>query len=262
MRVGYRNVLAKTAMATAAAVMTAAVAAPASAQVPVEKQRTGTPTTTTTVVRVDTVYVDRIMTRVDTIFRTDTIQTEVVREVPLAPAGMSYFWGLGGGTSVPSQGLDNVLDNGFNAQAMIGWRSNDNPFGVRFEGLYNQFDGKTLGGTDYDAASSWGVMANALLDFPWTPERNSAFYLTGGVGVHGINSFDIDDEDIDDIINNDGTDEPNIVQGSSTNFGVNAGLGLRFGVGGSNLYLEGRWVNVFEDAADRRYFPITLGITF
>lgn len=264
MRVGYRDMFAKTAMAAAAAVLTAAVAAPASAQVPVQKQRTGsgTPTTTQTVVRVDTVYVDRVMTRVDTVFRTDTIQTEVVREVPLAPAGMSYYWGVGGGAAVPSNGLDNVFDTGYNASLRLGWRSNDNPFGVRFEGMYNQFKGKEIGGVDFDAASTWGVMANAVLDFPWNVDRSSAFYLTGGVGAHGFNSFDIDEEDIDGLINDDVVDEPDLIRESTTNFGVNAGVGLRFGVGGSNLFLEGRWVNVFTDGTDRRYFPITLGITF
>ena len=51
-------------------------------------------------------------------------------------------------------------------------------------------------------------MANTVLDFPWNPTRTSAFYLTGGVGVHGFNSFDIDDEDFSEIVggNNDVVD--------------------------------------------------------
>lgn len=244
-------------MAAAAAVLTAAVATPSSAQVPVTKER---PTTTQTVVRVDTVFVDRTTTRVDTIWRTDTVQVE--REVQVLPAGMSYYWGLGAGAAVPSQGLDDVFDTGYQASLLLGWRSNANPFGVRLEGSYNQFNGKDMGTVEFDEASTWGVMANAVLDFPWNPTRTSAFYLTGGVGLHGFSSFDIDDEDINDLIGNDEVDETDFIRESSTDFGVNAGVGLRFGVGRSNLFLEGKWVNVFEDGADRRYFPITLGVTF
>ena len=255
MRVGYRRAT----MAAAAAVLTAAVATPSLAQVPVQKER---PTGTPQVVRVDTVYVDRTTVRVDTVYRRDTVQTEVVREVPIAPAGMSYYWGLGAGAAVPSQGLDNVFDTGYNASLLLGWRSNASPFGLRLEGSYNQFNGREFGAVQFDEASTWGVMANTVLDFPWNPTRTSAFYLTGGVGVHGFNSFDIDDEDFNDLIGNDEIDETDIITESTTNFGVNAGAGLRFGVGGSSLFLEGRWVNVFTDGTDRRYFPITLGITF
>ena len=247
-------------MFAAAAALTAAAATPSSAQIPVTKER---PTTTTqTVVRVDTVMVDRIVTRVDTIWRTDTVEVEVVREVEILPEGMQYYWGLGGGASVPSQGLEDVYDTGYNASLVLGWRSMSNPFGLRLEGSYNQFGGETIGNVQFDEASTWGVMANTLLDFPWNPTRTSAFDLTGGVGLHGFSSFDIDEEDFRDLIDEEQVDETDIIRESSTDFGVNAGVGLRFGVGRSNLFLEGRWVNVFADGADRRYFPITLGVTF
>lgn len=261
MRVGYGSPwITRTTMAAAAAaaVLTAAAATPSSAQIPVTKER---PTTTQTVVRVDTVFVDRTTTRVDTIWRTDTVQVEVERQIP-APTGMSYYWGLGAGATVPSDGLDNAFDTGFNGSLLLGWRSVANPFGLRLEGQYNQLNGKTIGGVTFDEASTWGVMANTVLDFPWNPTRTSAFYLTGGVGLHGFNSFDIDEEDLQGLIGNDRIDEADIIRESSTDFGVNAGVGLRFGVGRSNLFLEGRFVNVFADGADRRFFPITLGVTF
>ena len=122
--------------------------------------------------------------------------------------------------------------------------------------------GETIGNVQFDEASTWGVMANTLLDFPWNPTRTSAFYLTGGVGLHGFSSFDIDEEDFRDLIDEEQVDETDIIRESSTDFGVNAGLGFRFGLGGVNLFLEGRWVNVFTEGTNSEFFPVVLGFTF
>lgn len=262
---------------TLAALTTAAllvgVAGTGSAQVRVQKEAGGEVVRDTlagTVVRVDTVYttridtlfVDRVTVRVDTVTRIvyDTVEVEV----PMV-AGGSMYWGLGGGGAIPGDNLDGGFDTGFNATLLTGWRAYGSPWGVRLDATYNQLSGGVISGVQMDDASVMSGMLDATFDVPWGAAARSGVYLLGGVGIHRIGGFDIDSEDLDRLLdrNNDGVpDEPEIITETSTDFGVNAGLGFRFGVGGASLFLEGRWVNVFTEFNDTRYFPIVLGITF
>lgn len=205
------------------------------------------------VVRVDTITIDRITIRTDTITLYDT----VTRDVPMV-AGGKYYWGLAGGGAIPGDNLEDGFDAGFNVSALAGWRANGSPWGLRLDAAYNQLSGGTIGGSDADDASIMSGMLDATFDVPWGAAAQSGIYLLGGVGVHRIGEFDIDAEDIDD----DETDGQQIINAASTDFGVNAGLGFRFGVGNAALFLEGRWVNVFTETNDTRYYPVTLGITF
>ena len=261
--------------AMTAAALVAVTAGIGSAQVRVQKEAGGEVTRDTLagnrgVMRVDTVYqtridtviVDRTVVRVDTVIRTvyDTVEVEV----PMV-AGGRFYWGLGGGGAIPGDNLDNGFDTGFNATLLTGWQAYGSPWGVRLDATYNQLSGGTFSGVEFDDASVISGMLDATFDVPWGAAARSGIYLLGGVGIHRIGGFDLDDEDVDDLLdrNNDGEpDEPEIITESSTDFGVNAGLGFRFGVGGANLFLEGRWVNVFTEVNDTRMFPIVLGLTF
>lgn len=259
--------------AMTAAAMLAATAGIGSAQVRVQKEVGGEITRDTlagNVMRVDTVYttridtviVDRVTVRVDTVTRVvyDTVEVEV----PMV-AGGSFYWGLGGGGAIPGDNLEGGFDTGFNATLLTGWQAYGSPWGMRFDATYNQLSGGIINGVEMDDASVISGMLDATFDVPWGAAARSGIYLLGGVGIHRIGGFDIDDEDIDDILdrNNDGEpDEPEIILEPTTDFGVNAGLGVRFGLGGSSLFLEGRWVNVFTETNSTRLYPVVLGITF
>ena len=255
--------------ACTAVALLAATAATSSAQVRVQKEMGGEVVRDTlagTVIRVDTIYtvrvdtifVDRITVRTDTV--TVTVYDTVTREIPMVTGG-DFYWGLAGGGALPGENFENAFDAGFNASLLTGWRAYGSPWGVRLDAAYNQLSGGNVGGVEIDDASVISGMLDATFDVPWGAAARSGVYLLGGLGIHRIGGFDIDDEDFD--FNNDGNpDEPEFITQTSTDFGVNAGLGFRFGFGGASLFLEGRWVNVFTDVNDTRYYPITLGITF
>lgn len=242
-----------------------AAIAPLEAQTPVTKQRPVVNRDTLNLVRVqvDTVFVDKIVVRVDTVWVRDTVRVvEMGGDLADLRDRENFYFGLGAGAAVPSSGLDDVYSTGFNVTGTLGWRS-ESPLGVRLTGSYNQFDGRSFaGGISADAASSWGAAGDLTLDLPFNRNGRSALYLLGGGGVYGFSGWDIDDEDFDELLNDGVVDEPEAIRGNSTNFGVNAGVGLRFPVGNSSLFLEGRYVNVFADNQDVRFFPITLGINF
>ncbi|HEX4684496.1 MAG TPA: hypothetical protein VH277_17385, partial [Gemmatimonadaceae bacterium] len=50
--------------------------------------------------------------------------------------------------------------------------------------------------------------------------------------------------------------------GSLSRFGLNAGGGLSFGVGRTELFVESRYVRVFTSAERLSYVPILVGVTF
>lgn len=241
-----------------------AAVAPLEAQTPVTKQRPVVNRDTVNLVRVqvDTVYVDKIVVRVDTIYVRDTVRVvEMGGDVADLRQRGNFYFGLGAGAAVPSSGLDDVYRTGFNVTGTLGWRG-AGPLGARLTGSYNQFDGRSFAnGVSADAASSWGAAGDVTLDVLGNKERSS-LYLLGGAGVYGFSGWDIDDEDFDELLNDGVVDEPEAIRGNSTNFGVNAGVGVRFPVGSRSLFLEGRYVNVFANNRDVRFFPITLGINF
>jgi hypothetical protein len=210
-----------------------------------------------TVTRVDTVsrVVDRIVTRVDTVTVIDTVMLE--RSLGLR----GFYWGVNGGANFPSDNFDDAFDTGWSAGLMTGWRVGDSPWGIRLDGSYNQLNGTDFFGGEFDDASIWSGMLNATFDIPPAMMGRSGIYLTSGIGIHGLSDFDFDEEDFD--IDGDGEiDEMEVFDDASTEFGYNVGLGFRFGIGRTALLLEGRFVNIFTEGSDSRFFPVTLGFVF
>jgi hypothetical protein len=49
---------------------------------------------------------------------------------------------------------------------------------------------------------------------------------------------------------------------SETNVGLNAGVGLDFGLSGLSTFLEARFHSVFTDGSNTNFVPIVFGIRF
>jgi opacity protein-like surface antigen len=166
-----------------------------------------------------------------------------------------WYFGLGGGASVPSGDFGDAFSTGWNAGALLGWRPANGIVGVRLDANYNRMsaqDSPLLSSSDQ--ATIWSGMLDLTLDFP-LGQNGSSFYLLGGGGVHNMT---MDIEGIDEDIDLD-----------ATKLGVNAGAGLSFAMGRTNLFVEGRFVNVFSgddgddnpfNDDDRRYIPIMAGL--
>lgn len=126
---------------------------------------------------------------------------------------------------------EHSLDNGFHVMLAGELAPTRLPFGIRLDGVFNRF---AEGDEDVDVISG---TANALFNLPMeglTP------YLLVGAGIYAIDDH--------------GERE--------TKFGVNAGVGARFAVGGLGLFAEARLHEVLGMDDSFRVIPISIGIRF
>ena len=155
-------------------------------------------------------------------------------------------FGLAAGPTFPLGDLGDLVDMGWHAQALVSFGAGVQPLGVRAELLYQQLEGDEVEARQLAAFLS-GVLASPNPGF--TP------YLLGGAGVYNL---DTDDDRIfllDEIL-------PGSVAGSSTELGVNVGVGVDIGMVGYNLVLEALYHHVFGDGLDQQTLPISIGVRF
>jgi hypothetical protein len=161
-----------------------------------------------------------------------------------AQTGMSF--GVGGGVVVPTGSLADGNSTGWNAMVVARVKPAMAPVGLQLDGFYNRFG---LEGIDGHSRLI-GATANALFAFPSASVARP--YLLGGVGLYNGKTT------IDNVGSSD----------SQTKFGINAGAGLDFGVGGAQLFAEGRFHAIMKGVTDVNtgeektayMIPITVGV--
>lgn len=156
-----------------------------------------------------------------------------------ADASAQVRLSVAGGPTFPFGDLGDEVDTGFNVQLGAGLSFPLLPVGVRLEGMLNQFPESAHDGNFRVLSGS----ANAVLDIPMIAATP---YLIGGLGVY--NSRFTDDDDHDD--------------GSTTNVGANLGAGIRLGLPGLSVFAEARFHNIFVDAGNARFAPLSVGVRF
>lgn len=156
-----------------------------------------------------------------------------------APAAAQINVSLGGGPSFPVGDLGDVADMGFNgligAEVVVPMV----PFGVRIDGMINQFGFTDVEDVDLRVLSG---TVNAMLRIPMVA---ASPYLIGGIGVYNSDMGDVGDLDIP----------------SETDLGANIGIGVRFGLSGLAVFGEARMHNIFTDGESIRFIPVTLGLS-
>jgi hypothetical protein len=187
--------------------------------------------------------------------------------------------GLGAGASIPVQTVRNGYDPGFSVALPVGWDSPTSPLGFRVNFGFNQLRARNsfrntgttstvgVGTTNPTIATEdaqlWSAIADAKLRLPFmlTSIGRSApsVYAVGGAGINYFRNFNT----------TFGQTNPTIEQGTTNNgtssFGRlawNAGAGLSFGLGASELFLESRYVRVLTSGERLSYVPVILGINF
>jgi hypothetical protein len=138
---------------------------------------------------------------------------------------------VAGGPSFPT-GDDQHLDMGFHVQVAGELGMPMLPFGLRLDGMFNRF-GEDHG--NYDVLSG---TANAIFNIPMA---GLSPYLIGGVGIYSAEDQAHGDE-------------------RETNFGINAGVGVRLGLPGLGVFVEARVHNPLGDAL--RFIPLSFGVRF
>jgi hypothetical protein len=166
--------------------------------------------------------------------------TFVAATADLRAQGVEFS--LGGGLGIPLGTYDELVKVGWQGTAGLAFLSNRVPFGIRVDGSFAQFsDERPL---DIKSQLIFGS-ANAVYRFSSSPTTRLQPYVIGGIGVYNSKAS--------------GDDAP---EGSTTEAGVNLGAGFDIQAGGTGLFLEARWHNVFLEGNNLKFLPITLGVRF
>ncbi|HEY6825306.1 MAG TPA: hypothetical protein VI259_00535 [Gemmatimonadaceae bacterium] len=236
-----------------------------------------------TLVRVDTVTVSRVDTVAsapihDTVTVYDTVRTAagVVAEPPVVVRHYSngFYFGIGGGATMPTGGIRDAYNTGYNVSVPFGWDSQTGPWGLRFDVTYDQMHARsTFRSTDEVPTAValtsvnpqiWSGMADLKLRLPFGEGSRTGLYVIGGVGAHYLRNysqtFAITNPSTN--INDTGLQTTSLSDnGSLWRFGANAGGGINFGLGNANLFVESRYVRIFTSSERTNYVPIILGVS-
>jgi hypothetical protein len=156
---------------------------------------------------------------------------------------------LGGGVGVPLGDFDDNAKLGWHGLAAVSFVPNGWPVGIQIDGSYQQFNLDDAVNPGFSGLKNRFIMGtgNIVFKFKSSEESNFRPYLIGGAGVYNSKVT--------------GSDNANsLIQGGTTDFGINAGAGFDIKTSGIGLFLEGRFHDVFNDGPNTKFIPITLGI--
>lgn len=162
-----------------------------------------------------------------------------VPRVAQAQVDDQFSWGVSAGAAVPTNYLAKDHNTGVNAGITMAFGGVGQLFGIRMDGMFNQFGAKS--GTTAANARILGGTVSLVIPVLGDADR---VYLIGGVGGYGI--------------------RPGVTGQTNVNdFGLNGGIGLW--LPGVNGFIEARYHHFYRALADKRpaiFVPITLGILF
>jgi hypothetical protein len=257
-------------------------------RIPVSKESHGEVATprvdTVTVFRTDTL---RMAPRVDTVTVTNTVTRvdTVVQSVPVITRQVSgWYFGVAGGTNLPSGGLRTVNSVGGTAQLATGYRKLDSYWGVQLDGQYTQFS-KSNGFQNLGPKPNvWNINLDGRVDIPGMNRlfgRNVWFtpYIIGGGSWVSYNNLRMQLEELNTTTTNGEDVHPVVSSGDYHNdWGWNAGGGIAWHMGRTEVYLESRVVQFSRGSSDdvtinginvsgrgfesARQIPIIFGLNF
>jgi hypothetical protein len=195
--------------------------------------------------RVDTVTVTNTVTRVDTVVQTVPVITHPVS---------GFYFGAAGGTNFPASGLGSVNTAGGTAQMQVGYRKLQQYWGVQLDGQYSQY-GKANGlaflGSRPDV---WNINLDGRVDVPWVNRlfgNNTWFtpYVIGGASWVDYSNLRQKMDELNVTTANGDEISPVISDGGS-HWGWNAGGGLAWHMGRTEVFLEARAVGFSRGSND------------
>ena len=164
-------------------------------------------------------------------------------------------FGIGGGVSVPVSDASDAFNTGFNGQGFVRFNLHQLPIQPRVDFTFSKFDVKDVTLATPGASGTGQIFAGiANVQYSLMHAGFLRPYVVAGLGAYNTKT------DINGI--------PNVTGSSSTDFGINAGLGAVFKLGSSvSGYIEGRIDNVYSskgmiDADQVQVVPVTFGLVF
>ena len=229
--------------------------------------------------RVDTVTVTRtdtvVRTRTDTVTVTRVDTVTRIEELPLQPLGQWQF-GIGVGWAAPTGDWRNVVKDGYDIHAHIGWFPGANVFGLRLDGDYVAMGGRETDCSACPGAKMFQAGLDAVLRFPLDRKSpvNPQIYFLGGAGLTWFNDFTpyrtterppvvVTAGDNTFLVTgpagaavvvrtSDLTDD----SGSPWHWDVGAGIQL------GKFFIESKYVAINTENKSSAYIPIRLGYNF
>jgi opacity protein-like surface antigen len=172
--------------------------------------------------------------------------------------GRAVTFGIAGGGSMPTGELADVAHNGVNMLGFVSLRAGRLPVALRAELRYDRFGltRRTLT-ADGDAFDFGNVRSLAgTLDLVYTLPIGGrvAPYLVAGGGVYDVRVLL---GERFSAVNGERS-----ASTSNTNFGGNAGAGVRFPLGRLDAFAESRLHSVATDGRNTTFVPLSVGVTF
>ena len=159
------------------------------------------------------------------------------RLAPSARAQSSTALGLAAGAVIPLSTYSDDKGAGYHAGLVVTIRTPLSPVAFRVDGNFNEL--KYKGSSTKEQI--WMANANVVLTVPAAMAVTP--YVISGGGIYNRRRT------------------PSLGNNSSTAFGINAGAGLRFGVGETYTFVEARY-HMANGRNDIRMMPITFGVSF
>ncbi|MEP7065024.1 MAG: outer membrane beta-barrel protein [Gemmatimonadota bacterium] len=174
--------------------------------------------------------------------------------------GSPVRFGIMGGATIPLSDLSDEAKTGWNAGALLTIGVPLVPVSFRIDGQWHQMNGKnfsTPGGGSSRFPDFRIIDGTANVVYTFGAALPTKFYVIGGIGAYNER---VHDPDLD-------------VSASSTKFGLNAGVGVKFQLTGFSTFIEARYHNVIHgteigdtgsgtSAKSLQFLPISVGITF
>jgi hypothetical protein len=185
-----------------------------------------------------------------------------------------FYVGIGAGAGIPTQGIRNAYDPGITVAVPIGWDAPFNPLGFRIDLGYSRFNARNAFRNPTNTSSGatlttvdpqvWSALANLKLRLPFLGTfgggPTSGLYVVGGGGVNYFRNYATTFARTNPELDPNGTTNYANTS-SSTRLALNAGGGLSWGIGMTELFLESRYVTAFTPSNRASYVPVILGVT-
>ena len=166
-----------------------------------------------------------------------------------ATAQKSYTVGITAGAAIPTGRFGDVQAKGTSITGFVGFGVAELPIGLRFDGMYHTFGGRTVtpagGGADVQSPDLrlWGIGGNFVAT---TSGTNAKPYVLAGAGYYNSKADLVDAK-------------------ARFNIGFSAGIGSTFNLGPFASIVEARFHSISrksENGGSIHFVPVMLGIVF